>query len=242
MSNSIAVLVDGDNVSPSHARQIIAHAATCGQLQTMRVYCDASSGTGWHAADQFQVMHAGAGKNAADVLLALDALELALLRGVRHFVIASSDGDFSHVATRLRDHGAHVTGMGEAKAPAHFRAKCSAFANLGDATAGQATKGENTGDIAQLDQQIRSMIAVHSTNGEGMQIAQLAPKMHQKYAVRISTLPEKTWRGYLSARPNLFALDPKGKDARVRFLPQGFHGVAAKTTDTRMHSNPCQTA
>ena len=48
-------------------------------------------------------MHAGTGKNASDLLLALDAVELALRGDVDHFVIASSDGDFSHLALRLRE-------------------------------------------------------------------------------------------------------------------------------------------
>ncbi|XZQ28139.1 NYN domain-containing protein [Rhodobacter capsulatus] len=78
----------------------------------------------------FRLMHAGTGKNASDLLLALDAMELALREGVTRFVIASSDRDFSHLAQRLREYGRQVTGIGETKTPQIFRDACETFLTL----------------------------------------------------------------------------------------------------------------
>ncbi|MEZ5723187.1 MAG: NYN domain-containing protein [Paracoccaceae bacterium] len=78
-------------------------------------------------------VHAGTGKNAADLLLSIDAVELALREGYEMFVIASSDGDFSHLAIRLRETGHLVVGCGVATAPARFRTACSRFVELGSA-------------------------------------------------------------------------------------------------------------
>lgn len=59
-----------------------------------------------------------------------------------------------------------------------------------------------------------------------MLIGELAPKMHAKHGTQISRQPEGTWRGYLSKRPTLYDLDPKGPGAMVRFRPEGFAAIA----------------
>lgn len=171
------------------------------------------------------MIHAGTGKNAADLLLAIDAVEVALSGRAEAFVIASSDGDFSHLAHRLRAFGAEVTGVGEAKAPRGFRAACTEFVELGAGAAIQLVP-KSDGCPTDLDQKIRAMIATHSKNGAGIKIADLSPKMHAMHGTRISTFPEKSWRAYLSARPLLYELDPRGPEAKVRFRSQGFVRVA----------------
>ncbi|NKX28512.1 NYN domain-containing protein [Rhodobacteraceae bacterium R_SAG6] len=158
---------------------------------------------------------------SSDILLALDAMELLLSREIRFFVIASSDRDFTHLATRLREHGATVIGIGEAKAPGAFRACCSRFVEIGTTqSTSSAPKAETI--ATSLDLKIRAVIAAHSKNGGGMRIAELAPKMHSKHRIRISTYPERSWRAYLGARPWLYELDPRGPEAKVRFRPEGF--------------------
>lgn len=161
-----------------------------------------------------RLIHAGAGKNAADVLLSIDAMELALRDGVEGFVIASSDGDFAHIANRLREGGRAVVGVGEGKTPPCFRAACTVFEAINVDPPDQPVK--------ELDLNIRTMIAQHSTKAQGMKLAELALEMHKNHGVRISTLPEKTWRGYLLKRPALYEVDPKGPEAKVRFRPAAF--------------------
>ncbi|MBV0911017.1 NYN domain-containing protein [Anianabacter salinae] len=228
---SVSVLVDGDNISGKHAARILSVAAQHGDPSIIRVYADAQRPSDWHGAPGYQMLHAGTGKNAADILLALDALEQLLCRGMRRFVIASSDGDFTHLATRLREHGAKVIGIGEAKAPGAFRARCTAFVQIGPAPA-IALVPSTAPNVSDLDIRIRDMIAAHGKGGAGMRIAVLGAKMHAAHGVRISTRTEGNWHAYLSARPQLFDLDPRGPEAMVRFRPGGFGGVVQKAVRT----------
>lgn len=225
MAQFVTVLVDGDNISGKHARQILSLAVQQGDPAVVRVYLDAQRPSVWHDAIGYRMLHAGTGKNAADILLALDAMELVLSKGMRIFIIASSDGDFTHLATRLREHGAKVIGIGEAKAPSAFRASCNAFVEIGTAPPVRLMS-KSSAICRTLDQQIRAMISAHSKKGAGMRIAELAPKMHTEHGVQISTYPERTWRAYLVARPALYDLDPRGPEAMVRFRHDGFAQAA----------------
>lgn len=225
MTQPVAVLVDGDNISGKHAASILSIAAKHGATSVVRAYLDAKLASDWHVSIGYRLVHAGSGKNASDILLALDAMELILSRGIKCFIIATSDGDFTHLALRLREYGATVIGVGEAKAPQSFRATCSHFVEI---QTPQALKlvPRLPATVTDMDQKIRAMIAAHSKKGAGMRIADLAPKMHVQHGIRISTFPEKTWRSYLLARPALFDLDPRGPEAMVRFRPEGFAQVA----------------
>jgi hypothetical protein len=225
MAQPVSVLVDGDNISGKHAGKILSVAAQHGEPTLVRVYADAQRTSDWHGAIGYRMLHSGTGKNAADILLALDALELLLSKNMRCFVIASSDGDFTHLATRLREHGAKVIGIGEGKAPGAFRACCSDFVEIGTPLPVRLVSEPPT-TVTALDQKIRSMIAVHSKKGMGIHIAELGPKMHIQHGIRISTYPERTWRAYLAARPSLYELDPRGPEAMVRFRPEGFADAA----------------
>jgi hypothetical protein len=225
MAQSVSVLVDGDNISGKHAEQILSVAAKHGEPAVVRVYADAQRPSDWHGALGYRILHAGTGKNASDILLALDAMELLLSKHTRCFVIASSDGDFTHLATRLREHGAKVIGIGEAKAPSAFRASCSEFVEIGKARPVRLVP-KPAAIATALDLQIRAMIATHSKNGAGMRIAELAPKLHAQHGIRSSTYPERSGRAYLVARPSLYDLDPRGPEAMVRFRPEGFSKAA----------------
>lgn len=221
----VAVLVDGDNVSGKHAAEIMAIAAQCGNLAVLRVYLDAQRPSDWHAAAGYRMVHSGVGKNASDVLMSIEAIELALIQGFERFVIVSSDRDFSHVAQRLREYGADVTGVGEGKAPAAFRAACKTFTVISKAPA-LTTVANSVIAVSELDRKIRAVIAENSTKGAGIPIAGLGPAMHTRHGVRISTFPERTWRAYLLARPQLYDIDPRGPTAHVRFRPAGFSDAA----------------
>ena len=77
-----------------------------------------------------QVFPGAWGKNAADLALAIDAIDLFHTGGIEGFCLVSSDSDFSHLALRLREHGVMVIGYGERKAPASFRRACDRFIEL----------------------------------------------------------------------------------------------------------------
>lgn len=229
MGARVAILVDGDNIAAAHADAIRDVGAQAGEVCFLRVYANVRGPADWHGTSGFRVMHAGSGKNAADLLLAIDAVELALRQEVATVVIATSDGDFTHLALRLREFGLRVIGVGEAKAPQAFRLCCTEFRQIAPKAPDVEVKsGPERPPVAiagaptELDRQIRAMIAKHSTEGRGMRIVDLNPAMSKAHGTRISTYPERTWRAYLAKRMTLYALDPRGPDARVRFLPKGF--------------------
>lgn len=217
----IAVLVDGDNVSARHSARLLSEAGKLGRIDIARVYAATNPQPDWLSVPGYRFIHAGEGKNAADLLLSIDAMEMALESGLETFAIATSDGDFTHLALRLRERGVHVLGLGEAKAPRAFRMACSEFLQLqGPESPAETRKAANV--VSAFDQKIRNMIARNNTCGRGMRIAELGCRMRTEHNTQISTFPEKNWRAYLSARPVLFEIDPRGPEAMVRFRPAGF--------------------
>ncbi len=167
-------------------------------------------------------MHAGVGKNSSDVLLCIDAMELALSGGIQAFAIATSDGDFTHLAQRLRERGLHVLGLGEAKAPNCFRMACSNFVLLGETAAPRKIQPQHAEKAVNFDRNIRFIIQQHSQQGSGMRLVDLAREMSKAHGTQISTYPERSWRAYLAKRSQLYDLGPRGPEATVRYKPEGF--------------------
>lgn len=218
MPDRVALLIDGENIPPNHAQSILNEVTKLGRVDVRRVYGNACTPSPWHAEQSLSVVHTGTGKNATDMMLVIDAMELALVGGFNVITIVSSDRDYTHVATRLRERGITVIGLGEDKTPDSFRLACSRFIVL------HGTGTETTANTSDMDSNIRAYIAANSKKGQGIPLTDLAPAMHRTHGILISTFPEKTWRGYLNKRPELYDLDPKGPNAMVRFKPSGFRG------------------
>lgn len=134
-----AVLIDSDNVPAKYAAAIFSEIASFGEASIRRLYGDFSGNIpqGWSRellADLGIVPHQQfantRGKNASDIALVIDAMDI--LHGGRFdgFVIVSSDGDFTRLASRIREQGLDVVGMGEQKTPKSFVATCKRFIYL----------------------------------------------------------------------------------------------------------------
>ena len=223
MSKRIAVFVDGENISAERAAEIASIVAQFGQPKVLRVYGNAAVITKWSQCPGCSVIHSGVGKNATDILLTVDAMEFALARNFDMIAIASSDNDFNHLATRLKELGKQVLGIGEAKASALLRATFCEFHELKTPKKAPPSAPKQK---PPLDQLLRTFIAQNGGSQKGALISTLGGAMHRIHGVKVSTLEEKTWRSYLVSRPALYDLDPKGPDARVRFKPNGFKNTA----------------
>lgn len=131
----LAVLIDADNAQPSRADALMAEVATLGLATVKRIYGDwtTSQLTGWKSAANrlaIQPMQQFAytkGKNSTDSALIIDAMDLLYSDRVDGFVLVSSDSDFTRLASRLRESGKTVYGVGERKTPDAFRAACDRF-------------------------------------------------------------------------------------------------------------------
>jgi hypothetical protein len=131
----LAVLIDADNVLARHAEAILKEISTVGEPALRRVYGDWSSQqlAGWKSAarDLGLVMHQQSantkGKNASDIGLVIDAMDILHQGKFDGFVLVSSDSDFTRLASRIREEGLEVVGIGEAKTPESLRKVCNRF-------------------------------------------------------------------------------------------------------------------
>ena len=130
-----AVLIDGDNTSPQIAEGLFEEVATFGEASVRRIYGDFSGPhlKSWvsilrkHAIDPYQQFAYTTGKNASDIALVIDAMDLLHSGRFDGFCLVSSDSDFTRLASRLREQGADVYGFGTEKTPESFRQACRRF-------------------------------------------------------------------------------------------------------------------
>jgi len=148
-----AVLIDADNASPRIAAGLFDEVAKFGEASVRRIYGDFSSQRlkAWaeilpkYAIDPYQQFAYTTGKNAADIALVIDAMDLLHSGRFDGFCLVSSDSDFTRLASRLREEGADVYGFGAHKTPESFRQACRRFIYtenlLPDAPAAAAGEG-----------------------------------------------------------------------------------------------------
>jgi hypothetical protein len=131
----LAVLIDADNASSEIVDGLFAEIAKIGEASVRRIYGD-FSGTrskGWadtlarHAIIPQQQFAYTTGKNASDITLVIDAMDLLHSGRFDGFCLVSSDSDFTRLASRIREQGVDVYGFGEQKTPASFRQACRRF-------------------------------------------------------------------------------------------------------------------
>jgi uncharacterized LabA/DUF88 family protein len=130
-----AVLIDADNTSPRIAAGLFEEVAKFGEASVRRIYGDFSSPRmkSWadilqkYAIDPYQQFAYTTGKNASDIALVIDAMDLLHSRRFDGFCLVSSDSDFTRLASRLREEGADVYGFGARKTPESFRQACRRF-------------------------------------------------------------------------------------------------------------------
>ncbi|MDD9705924.1 NYN domain-containing protein [Seohaeicola sp. SP36] len=131
----LAVLIDADNTSPRWTRAIFEEIAGMGEASVRRVYGDFSSPqmNGWNKVQaEFGLVphHQPAntvGKNASDIALVIDAMDLMHSGRFDGFVLISSDSDFTRLASRIREQGLDAFGIGAQKTPEAFRKACKRF-------------------------------------------------------------------------------------------------------------------
>ena len=131
----LAVLIDADNVPSRLINGILEEIAKYGVPTFKRIYADWTKPhvSGWksvlldHAITPVQQYSYTVGKNSSDSALIIDAMDILYTGRVDGFCVVSSDSDFTRLATRLREAGMKVFGMGEQKTPPAFRAACDKF-------------------------------------------------------------------------------------------------------------------
>src|SRR5512145_1983956 len=135
LRNKVAILIDGDNAQSSLLSQMIVEAGRHGQVTVRRIYGDwtTSSMNSWketlnfHAFQPIQQFRYTIGKNATDSAMIIDAMDILHSGVVDGFCLVSSDSDYTRLATRIREAGVFVMGIGEKKTPKAFINACDLF-------------------------------------------------------------------------------------------------------------------
>ncbi|HSF96959.1 MAG TPA: NYN domain-containing protein [Thermohalobaculum sp.] len=175
---SLAVLIDADNNSARYAHAIFEEIAKFGEANVRRIYGDFSGERlkAWHEVMQTlaivpaQQFNYTSGKNAADITLVIDAMDLMHRGHLDGFCIVSSDSDFTRLASRLREEGAVVYGFGAKRTPEALRNACSRFIYIENL---RETDGSGDSRPAQ------------DTGGGAVKPAQPAPKEKPKEAIPV---------------------------------------------------------
>ncbi len=134
----IAVLIDADNVPSANIKAMLEEIAKYGTPTFKRIYGDWTKPhlTNWKnlllesAITPIQQYSYTTGKNSSDSALIIDAMDILYSEKVDAFAIVSSDSDFTRLATRLREAGMMVIGLGERKTPSPFIVSCDKFIYL----------------------------------------------------------------------------------------------------------------
>jgi uncharacterized LabA/DUF88 family protein len=135
MDNKLAVLIDGDNIPSGHVKEMMEEIAKYGNPTIKRIYGDWTMPrlSKWknmlleHAITPIQQYGYTQGKNATDSAMIIDAMDILYSGKVNGFCLVSSDSDFTRLATRLREAGMVVYGIGEKKTPEPFIVACDKF-------------------------------------------------------------------------------------------------------------------
>lgn len=135
MDLKLAVLIDGDNIPSAYVKEMMEEIAKYGNPTIKRIYGDWTNPKllKWknvlleNAITPIQQYGYTIGKNATDSAMIIDAMDILYSGKVDGFCLASSDSDFTRLATRLREAGMNVIGIGEKKTPEPFIVACDKF-------------------------------------------------------------------------------------------------------------------
>ena len=148
----IAVLIDADNTQLSKIDDVLQEISTRGRIILKRAYGNwrKDSLKNWESEikrlaikpeQQFDYV---TGKNATDMALVIDTIELLYSGNYDAFAIVSSDSDYTPLAIKLREAGVYVMGVGEKKTPVSFRNSCDDFLFLENLSAAAEEKNEDS--------------------------------------------------------------------------------------------------
>jgi len=159
-SQTLALLIDGDNASPKIVDGLLAEIASYGTASVKRIYGDWTKPNlnGWkdclleHSIQPVQQFAYTTGKNATDGAMIIDAMDLLYTGRFSGFCIVSSDSDFARLAARVREQGVTVYGFGERKTPRPFVTACDKFVyfDVLNALEGEQMEARENADLGTL--------------------------------------------------------------------------------------------
>ena len=161
-NGNIALLIDADNASAGGLDQTLTILAELGTVNVRRAYGNWSKPglKSWveliqkYAIDPQQQFDLTKGKNATDMKMTIDAMDLLYSGRIDGFGIMSSDSDFMPIATRIRQNGLPVYGFGTSRTPEGFRQACTRFIDLDAAEQTTFEPDESAGPAPKVDEDL----------------------------------------------------------------------------------------
>ncbi len=202
-----AVLIDADNVPYSNVKEMFEEIAKYGTPTFKRIYADWTKPTvsGWkkvlleNAITPVQQYSYTSGKNSSDSALIIDAMDILYTGNVDGFCIVSSDSDFTRLATRLREAGMKVIGIGEKKTLQPFITACDKFIYI------EILKAQSTSETEDLDETDEVKKTKNQTNGRNSNfpLKKIDPKLIRLVEDSISDLEDEDGWTFLGELGNL---------------------------------------
>jgi uncharacterized LabA/DUF88 family protein len=207
MDLKLAVLIDGDNIPSSYVKEMMEEIAKYGNPTIKRIYGDWTNPklSKWknilleNAITPMQQYGYTTGKNATDSAMIIDAMDILYSGKVNGFCLVSSDSDFTRLATRLREAGMQVFGIGEKKTPNPFIVACDKFVYI------EILKTRSEGTESEL---------MKGKSSEKDNIDKITPKVIRLISSTISDLADDDGWAFLGDVGNLIQKKQPNFDSR----------------------------
>ncbi len=207
MDLKLAVLIDGDNIPSAYIKEMMEEIAKYGNPTIKRIYGDWTKPnlSKWknilleNAITPIQQYGYTTGKNATDSAMIIDAMDILYSEKVNGFCLVSSDSDFTRLATRLREAGMQVFGIGEKKTPNPFIVACDKFIYI------EILKTQSGGD--------ESDISESKTNAKN-NVDKITPKVIKLISTTISDLADDDGWAFLGDVGSLIQKKKPNFDSR----------------------------
>jgi uncharacterized LabA/DUF88 family protein len=207
MDIRLAVLIDGDNIPSAYVKEMMEEIAKYGNPTIKRIYGDWTNPilSKWknvlleNAITPIQQYGYTTGKNATDSAMIIDAMDILYSEKVNGFCLVSSDSDFTRLATRLREAGMNVIGIGEKKTPDPFIAACDKFIYI------EILKSQPEGSESELTE---------SKPSRKNNVDKITPKVVKLISTTISDLADEDGWAFLGEVGNLLQKKQPNFDSR----------------------------
>ena len=191
-----AVLIDADNISSKYAATIFEELEKYGLSSYRRIYGNWSKANGWNEGVllEYSIMPVQqfsytTGKNATDMAMVIDAMDILYKNKVQGFCLVTSDSDFTRLAMRLREENMFVLGMGESKTPVALTRACNRFIHLNlvdeqgksaEDTNAQESEEQNVTPISEVRKAVLALI--NENDGKKVDLSRIGNRLNDKFS------------------------------------------------------------
>lgn len=232
-SSRVALLIDADNATLGSLDQVLAAAAEYGEVTVRRAYGNwfKPALKAWdpqltrRGIRPVQQSDPVKGKNATDLALVIDAVDLHHVLHPDVFALVSSDSDYTALAMFLRERGAKVVVFGRATTPASLRAACTAFVPIADDPLPAPPKAQPKREVS-LDEVLAGAIARNADKQGWAKVSAVANYMRQQHGQAAKDHGKASWTKVLKALPGFEFRDEGTTSVAVRRRHRGVRADA----------------